>query len=107
MASRELSAALEAAAAAADLLRSLYQQKLAVRTKEDATPVTDADERAEELIRAILRKHFPAYGFYGEETGQHDMDAESIWLVDPIDGTKSFVRETPVLLHADRAAARR
>ena len=95
MASRELSAALEAAAAATDLLRSLYQQKLAVRTKEDATPVTDADERTEELIYGILHKHFPGYGFYGEESGQHDMRAESIWLVDPIDGTKSFVRETP------------
>jgi histidinol-phosphatase len=47
------------------------------------------------VIRATLQRHFPGYGFYGEETGQHAMGAESIWLVDPIDGTKSFVREQP------------
>ncbi len=51
--------------------------------------------RAEEAIRRILSSRFPSYGFYGEETGQHAMDAENIWLVDPIDGTKSFVRECP------------
>jgi histidinol-phosphatase len=43
----------------------------------------------------VLRARFPQYGFYGEEGGQQDMQAESIWLVDPLDGTKSFVRDTP------------
>jgi histidinol-phosphatase len=42
-----------------------------------------------------LSHQFPGYGFYGEEGGAHGMQAESVWLVDPIDGTKSFVRETP------------
>jgi histidinol-phosphatase len=42
-----------------------------------------------------LSQRFPSYGFYGEETGQHGMTAESVWLADPIDGTKSFVRECP------------
>ncbi len=51
--------------------------------------------RAEQAIRAILEKRFPGYGFYGEETGQRELGAESVWLVDPIDGTKSFVRECP------------
>jgi histidinol-phosphatase len=46
-------------------------------------------------IRAVLLRHFPDYGFYGEEGGQHGMQAEHIWLVDPLDGTKSFVRDTP------------
>ena len=95
MASRELNAALEAAQVAAELIRGYYQKNLAVRTKADASPVTEADVRAEEVIRARLTKEFPAYGFFGEESGQHAMQAESIWLVDPIDGTKSFVRETP------------
>ena len=95
MASKELQAALEAARAAAELIRSLYQKNLSVRTKADASPVTEADVRAEELIRAILSERFPSHGFYGEETGQRAMDAESVWLVDPIDGTKSFVRECP------------
>ena len=95
MPSPELNAALDAARAAADVIRSLYQRNLRVETKADKSPVTEADVKAEEVIRETLSRHFPSYGFYGEETGRHDMDAESIWLVDPIDGTKSFVRECP------------
>ena len=95
MPSKELQAALDAAQAAAVVIRSLYQKNLQVTTKADATPVTEADVRAEEAIRTVLNERFPSYGFYGEETGQHAIDAESVWLVDPIDGTKSFVRETP------------
>jgi histidinol-phosphatase len=95
MPSKELQAALDAAQAAAVIIRSLYQKNLQVTTKADATPVTDADVRAEKAIRTVLNDRFPQYGFYGEETGQHAIDAESVWLVDPIDGTKSFVRDTP------------
>ncbi len=95
MNSKELQAALDAAEAAAAIIRSLYQRNLAVTTKADASPVTEADVRSEEAIRAILTERFPSYGFYGEETGQHALDAENLWLVDPIDGTKSFVRECP------------
>jgi histidinol-phosphatase len=91
----ELQAAIDAAQAAAAVIRSLYQRNLAITTKADQSPVTEADVRAEEAIHAVLRARFPGYGFYGEETGQHNLDAESIWLVDPIDGTKSFVRECP------------
>jgi histidinol-phosphatase len=93
--SKELQAALDAAEAAAAIIRSMYQRNLAVHTKEDATPVTEADVRSEEAIRAILTERFPSYGFYGEETGQHALDAQNLWLVDPIDGTRSFVRECP------------
>lgn len=95
VASAELQAALEAAAAAAAVIRELYQRNLTVVTKADKSPVTEADVRAEEEIRRVLSARFPSYGFYGEETGQHAMDARCIWLVDPIDGTKSFVRECP------------
>lgn len=95
MPSAELKAAIEAAEAAARVIRGLYQRNLAVITKADKSPVTEADVKSEEAIREVLSKHFPQYGFYGEETGQHDMGAESVWLVDPIDGTKSFVRECP------------
>jgi histidinol-phosphatase len=95
MASRELTAALDAARAAAEVIRAYYQKNPSVRLKPDASPVTEADVRAEEVIRDTLVKAFPGYGFYGEETGRHLMEAESIWLVDPIDGTKSFVREMP------------
>ena len=51
--------------------------------------------RSEEAIRSVLCTRFPHYGFCGEETGRERMQSESIWLVDPIDGTKSFVRDCP------------
>ena len=95
MPSKELTAALDAARAAAQVIRSFYGRNPGVRIKADASPVTEADERAEQVIGAILSERFPSYGFYGEETGQHAMGAESIWLVDPIDGTKSFMRQAP------------
>src|SRR6202000_2263082 len=95
MPSKELQAARDAAEAAAEVIRSLYQKNLQITTKADATPVTEADVKAEEAIRSVLTERFPSYGFYGEETGKHSIDAESVWLVDPIDGTKSFVRECP------------
>jgi histidinol-phosphatase len=95
MPSKELTAALDAARAAAQVIRAFYRSSAAVRTKPDDSPVTEADVRAEEVIRTLLAARFPGYGFYGEETGRHAMGAESIWLVDPIDGTKSFVREMP------------
>jgi histidinol-phosphatase len=91
----ELQAALEAARAAAQVIRPLFRKNLTVRTKADASPVTEADLRAEEVIREHLTRAFPGYGFHGEETGQHAMQAESLWLVDPIDGTRAFVRESP------------
>jgi len=93
--SKELEAALAAAHAAGEVLRSHYRRNLAVQFKADRSPVTAADTEAEAVIREILAARFPTYGFYGEEGGQHAMDRESVWLVDPLDGTKSFVRDCP------------
>src|SRR5215510_10569416 len=93
--SPELRAALDAARAAAEVIRGFYQRNVKIEVKADKTPVTEADVRSEEAIRELLTRRFPSYGFYGEETGKSHMDAESVWLVDPIDGTKSFVRECP------------
>ena len=93
--SKELQAALEAARAAGDVIRGFYQRNVKIEVKADKTPVTEADVRSEEVIRELLTRRFPNFGFYGEETGKSDMNAESVWLVDPIDGTKSFVRECP------------
>lgn len=95
MASKELEAALAAARAASEVIRACYGQSPGVRFKVDASPVTEADVRSEEVIRATLSERFGGYGFYGEETGQHAMGAENVWLVDPIDGTKAFVRGMP------------
>jgi histidinol-phosphatase len=95
MVSKELQAALDAAEAAADIIRAHYGRGIGVRIKPDASPVTEADVLAENAIREILSARFPSFGFYGEETGQHQMDAEAVWIVDPIDGTKCFVRDSP------------
>jgi histidinol-phosphatase len=94
--SAHLEAALEAAASAAEVIRGLYRRNVRVDVKADKTPVTEADVGAERAIRAVLEARFPGYGFYGEETGRSAMEAEYVWLVDPIDGTKAFVREYPM-----------
>jgi histidinol-phosphatase len=91
--SPELQAALDAAAAAATIARALYRRNIDVRLKADKSPVTDADIRCETAIREILESRFPAYGFFGEETVSRGLDSDNLWLVDPIDGTKAFVRE--------------
>lgn len=90
-----LSTALDAAQAAAHVIRRYYQQNVAVTIKADKSPVTQADVESEQTIRKVIGERFPDHGFYGEETGQSALDAEYLWLVDPIDGTKAFVREYP------------
>jgi histidinol-phosphatase len=94
--SSELQAALDAAEQAAAIARAMFRHNIEVRIKADKSPVTEADVRCEIAIREILEARFPSHGFYGEETGSRDANAESLWLVDPIDGTKAFVREYPM-----------
>ncbi len=90
-----LRTALEAARAAAGISRQYYAGNFTVTTKADMTPVTQADIECEQAIREIILRRFPEHGFYGEELGRTRDDAEYLWLVDPIDGTKSFVRQYP------------
>ncbi len=94
--SQRLEAALAAAAAAAELIRGAYRRQIDVRLKADRTPVTEADIAAERAIRDTLQARFPQDGFHGEESAPERLDADAIWLVDPIDGTKSFVRGYPM-----------
>ena len=96
MHSEHLQAALAAAEAAAGIIRKAYRGNFQVSYKADASPVTEVDVAAERAIKAVLRERFPAHGFYGEETGKDHADAEYLWLVDPIDGTKAFVRGYPI-----------
>jgi len=106
-----LATALEAARAAAEVVRHYYQSNLAITIKADKTPVTEADVETEKAIRSIIAEKYPSHGFYGEETGSSALDAEYVWLVDPIDGTKAFVREYPMfstqiaLMHRGRLIA--
>ena len=93
--SEHLSVALKAAKAAAGVIMKYYQQQFQIETKSDLSPVTIADIDSEKVIRQIISEAFPGHGFYGEETGQDNIDAEYLWLVDPIDSAKSCVREYP------------
>jgi len=90
-----LGVALDAARRAADISRRYYAGNFTVTTKADMTPVTQADVECEHAIRDTILERFPTHGFYGEETGKLRSDAEYLWLVDPIDGTKGFVRQYP------------
>jgi histidinol-phosphatase len=90
-----LAAAREAATAAADIIRFYWQRGVEIELKADATPVTVADREAEQAIRQILRAALPQASIYGEEFGLEGARGGLMWLVDPLDGTKSFVRRTP------------
>ncbi|HEV7994397.1 MAG TPA: histidinol-phosphatase [Gemmatimonadaceae bacterium] len=73
-----------------------YRSRLTVETKADGSPVTVADRAAEEAARAWVRAHFPDDGILGEELGEERPGARRRWVIDPIDGTKSFVRGAPL-----------
>lgn len=73
------------------IIKNHFRKDIAVETKEDNTPVTIADKKAEGLMREMIMKYYPDHGIIGEEFGRHNPDAEYQWVLDPIDGTKSFV----------------
>lgn len=80
-----------------DFIRPLFRQhSVAIETKADLSPVTAADRGAEELMRARIAKRFPAHGILGEEFGAERIDAEFVWVLDPVDGTKSFITGVPL-----------
>lgn len=89
-----LEVALAAARAAGERIAKYFGQGVIVEIKPDATPVTIADREAEDIIRDALRREFPDHATLGEERGREGA-GEFLWLVDPLDGTKSFVRGTP------------
>ena len=82
-------------AADAITLKRFQALDLVVTTKPDNTPVTDADKSSEEAIRALLHAHRPDDGIVGEEFGNEGLDKPRYWVIDPIDGTKNFVRGVP------------
>ena len=90
-----LNIAIEAARAGEQVIRHYYSSNLKITVKQDRTPVTVADVETEEKIKEVILGAYPEHGFYGEETGKTNPDAEYCWLIDPIDGTKSFIREYP------------
>ena len=68
-----------------------FRTDVKVDSKSDASPVTIADKKAEELMRKEIMKEFPKHGIIGEEFGKHNENSDYQWVLDPIDGTKSFI----------------
>lgn len=88
--------ASELARLTGDIALRHYRSTLVVETKADGSPVTAADRAAEEAARDWVRRFFPDDGVLGEEFGEERPDARRRWVIDPIDGTKSFVRGAPL-----------
>ncbi len=92
----DLALAMRLADAADSITLARYQSiDLVVTTKPDNTPVTDADKATEEALRALLKNHRPDDGIVGEEFGEDVGGAKRYWVIDPIDGTKNFLRGVP------------
>ena len=93
---RFLSLAVDLADAAGDTIRPYFRQPLAVDDKPDLSPVTIADRAAEAAMRKLIAERFPSHGVIGEEFGREREEAEFVWVLDPIDGTKSFISGVPL-----------
>ncbi|QDV36033.1 inositol monophosphatase family protein [Tautonia plasticadhaerens] len=87
----ELTVAEQAARAAGTVLARCFERGVAHRSKDVGNLVTDADLEAEHAIVAVLREAYPGHSILGEEEAKHgDLDAEHLWVVDPLDGTNNF-----------------
>ena len=87
----------ELAVKSGDFIRPFFANPtLAVELKSDQTPVTLADRGAEQLMRQMIQKKFPKHGIIGEEFGSENEDAEFVWVLDPVDGTRAFAAASPL-----------
>jgi histidinol-phosphatase len=84
------------AAASGAVIRDHFRTPFAVDQKADATPVTIADREAESAMRELIAAAYPNHGILGEEHGADRTDAEHVWVLDPIDGTLSFIAGKPI-----------
>jgi histidinol-phosphatase len=91
-----LQAVSDLARVVGDAALARFKSGLAVETKSDGSPVTDADRGAEMVAREWIERHFPKDGIIGEEHGVVRPGARRLWIIDPIDGTKAFVRGVPL-----------
>ena len=83
-------------AASGPILRRYFRSGLDVETKADASPVTRADRESEAALRALIERAFPDHGILGEEYGPARTEAEHLWVLDPLDGTKAFITGKPL-----------
>ncbi len=91
-----LQAAIEISGTAASIPMRYFRSTLTVEDKPDDSPVTIADRETEEHIRRAIEARFPEHGILGEEFGQDKAGAEHTWIIDPIDGTRSFICGVPL-----------
>lgn len=91
-----LEIARRAALVAGEVIMPLYNSGTSVELKADRTPVTIADKNAELAIREFLGRECPSHGILGEEFGESPGDGRHRWILDPIDGTKSFIHHVPL-----------
>lgn len=82
--------------ASGEVIRHHFRTRVPVDIKPDASPVTVADRDAEAAIRALIDAEFPDHGIIGEEHGNRNADAEYVWVLDPIDGTRAFITGKPI-----------
>lgn len=73
------------------IIKKYFRTSIFVESKSDFSPVTIADKLVEEKMRYLIQKEFPTHGIIGEEFGDENVNSEYIWVLDPIDGTKSFI----------------
>ncbi len=86
---------------AGEVILPLFRSDLSVSTKtadgEDGfDPVTEADREAEQAMRRLINEHYPDHGILGEEFGAENLDADYVWVLDPIDGTRAFISGLPL-----------
>jgi histidinol-phosphatase len=91
-----LNIARRAAVIAGEVIMPIYRENFGVELKADGTPVTEADRRAEEVMREFIERECPGHGILGEEFPEKQGTSSYRWLLDPIDGTKSFVHRVPL-----------
>ncbi|WP_174274595.1 histidinol-phosphatase [Sphingomonas bacterium] len=96
MTDADLALAGRLADAAGTVIRPFFRRAFAIETKPDASPVTEVDRAVESAIRAILSAQRPGDGVIGEEYGADRPDAERVWVIDPIDGTRAFLAGRPL-----------
>ena len=96
MPSQFLNVALEAAKNAEEIITAYYTGDIEVELKADETPVTLADRGAEKVIRETIKQAFPDHGFLGEEYGIEAGSSSYVWIIDPIDATKNYIRKIPI-----------
>ena len=89
------SLAVRLADAAGLVAMKYFRKTLNIESKVDDSPVTIADREAEQVVRELVGEAYPDHGILGEELGDHRIDAEYVWVIDPIDGTASFVTGKP------------